>query len=212
MHFVQPPYYLSHAVGDPQLGIVFFALHIFSTNSTSYLWINASSRFREVALKTSQPPNPVPWCTSRTPKVNFGEQGDHPAGPLQKWGLAFQCPPIETQTVHLNWLLDMTRTGLPLKLGQNALIRVKTVERIVDRERGLVERNRAMLERCTIWSSDRGIGECLYKLGCFLLFVNRRPIRQTSVLIVDPPGAWGSMQAEASVLFTNCDGAKCWGN
>lgn len=37
----------------------------------------------------------------------------------------------------------MTRTGLLLKLRQNALIRVKTVERtFVDRERGLVERKR----------------------------------------------------------------------
>lgn len=85
----------------------------------------------------------------------------------------------------------MTRAGLLLKHGQNALIRVKTVERtaVCGYREGVGGEEKAMLERCTIWSSDRRICECLYKLGCILLFVNRRPGRQTSMLIVDPPSA-----------------------
>lgn len=148
----------------------------------------------ESLLKTSQPPHPLPWCIGRTPKVNFEEHEDHPAGPLRKKkrGLTFQCPPIVTQTVHLNRLLDMTRTGLLLKLGQNALIRVKTVERTavcVCIERGMVERKRPCWRDTPSGAVIGEIGECLYKLGCFLLFVNRRPGRQTSMLIVDPPSA-----------------------
>lgn len=103
-----------HAWRSPARDCVFCSWNFF-TNSTSYSWIHASSCVKSFAENlTSQPPHPVPWCKSRTPKVNFEEPEDHPAGPLQKkkWGLTFQCPPIVTQTVHLNWLLDMTRTGL----------------------------------------------------------------------------------------------------